>query len=138
MAGGKSRSERISAGAAWLEQNRARPGVVVTPSGLQYEVLRPGSGAPPKPRDTVKVHYLGTLPDGTPFDSSYERREPAVFPVNAVIAGWVEGLKLMSPGAKFRFVIPPDLAYGEEGAGDDIGPDAVLVFEVELLEILQA
>jgi FKBP-type peptidyl-prolyl cis-trans isomerase len=136
MSGAKSRKETVEEGKAFLTKNKALPGVKVTASGLHYEVLRAGEGPSPKGRDSVKVHYVGTLIDGAKFDSSYDRREPIVFPVNGVIEGWVEGLQLMNAGSKFRFVIPSELAYGEAGAGDDIGPDAVLVFEVELLEII--
>jgi len=120
---------------AYLDQNKAKPGVKVTASGLQYEVVKEGSGESPKPTDKVTVHYRGTLPDGTVFDSSYDRNEPATFPVNGVIPGWVEALQLMKPGAKYRLVIPPALAYAERGAGGDIGPNQVLVFDVELLSI---
>jgi len=122
-------------GQAYLAKNQALPGVTVTSSGLQFQVLRPGKGPSPTLRDSVKVHYEGTLVDGTKFDSSYDRDEPIVFPVSGVIEGWVEGLQLMNLGSRFRFVIPSDLAYGEGGAGEDIGPNEVLVFEVELLEI---
>lgn len=120
---------------AYLDQNKAKPGVKVTASGLQYEVEKEGSGESPKPTDKVTVHYRGTLPDGKVFDSSYDRNEPATFPVNGVIPGWVEALQLMKPGAKYRLVIPPALAYAERGAGGDIGPNQVLIFEVELLSI---
>jgi FKBP-type peptidyl-prolyl cis-trans isomerase FklB len=120
---------------AYLDQNKAKAGVKTTASGLQYEVVKEGSGESPKPTDKVTVHYRGTLPDGTVFDSSYDRNEPATFPVNGVIAGWVEALQLMKPGAKYRLVIPPALAYAERGAGNDIGPNQVLIFDVELLSI---
>lgn len=120
---------------AYLDENKKKATVKTTASGLQYEVLTEGSGASPKPTDQVTVHYRGTLPDGTVFDSSYDRGEPATFPVNGVIPGWVEALQLMKPGAKYRLVIPPALAYGERGAGGDIGPNQALVFEVELLSV---
>jgi FKBP-type peptidyl-prolyl cis-trans isomerase FklB len=120
---------------AYLDQNKAKPGVKTTASGLQYEVLTEGSGESPKPTDKVTVHYRGTLPDGKVFDSSYDRNEPATFPVNGVIPGWVEALQLMKPGAKYRLVIPPALAYAERGAGNDIGPNQVLIFDVELLSV---
>jgi FKBP-type peptidyl-prolyl cis-trans isomerase FklB len=120
---------------AYLDQNKAKAGVKTTASGLQYEVVKEGSGESPKPTDKVTVHYRGTLPDGTVFDSSYDRNEPATFPVNGVIPGWVEALQLMKPGAKYRLVIPPALAYGERGAGGQIGPNQVLLFDVELLSI---
>lgn len=120
---------------AYLDQNKAKPGVKVTASGLQYEVVKEGSGESPKATDKVTVHYRGTLPDGTVFDSSYDRNEPATFPVNGVIPGWVEALQLMKPGAKYRLVIPPALAYAERGAGGEIGPNQVLIFDVELLSI---
>jgi len=102
---------------------------------LQYKVITEGSGESPKATDTVVVNYKGTLIDGTEFDSSYKRKEPATFPVNRVIAGWTEGLQLMKPGAKYEFVIPSKLGYGERGAGRDIGPNATLIFEVELVSI---
>ena len=108
---------------------------MVTESGLQYEVLTAAEGAQPTIDDTVSVHYAGTLIDGTEFDSSIARGEPASFPLKGVIPGWTEGLQLMNVGSKFRFVIPSDLAYGDRGAGQAIGPGATLVFEVELLEI---
>jgi len=120
---------------AFLDQNKAKPGVKTTASGLQYEVVTEGSGESPKPTDKVTVHYRGTLPDGTEFDSSYSRNEPATFPVNGVIPGWVEALQLMKPGAKYKLVIPPALAYAERGAGQDIGPNQVLLFDVELISI---
>ncbi|WP_448586792.1 FKBP-type peptidyl-prolyl cis-trans isomerase [Thermaurantiacus sp.] len=117
-----------------LQANRARPGVVETPSGLQYEVVAPGKGRSPGPTDLVLVHYEGRLADGTVFDSSYARGQPAVFAVSDVIPGWSEALQLMRPGAKYRLVIPPGLAYGARGAGGVIPPNAVLFFDVELLQ----
>lgn len=125
------------AGEAFLAENRTKVGVVATPSGLQYEVLTEGTGQSPSATNQVTVHYEGRLLDGNVFDSSYERGEPAVFRVSGVIAGWTEGLQLMKVGSKFRFFIPPDLGYGENGAGEDIGPNATLIFEVELLGIEQ-
>ncbi|HET9211589.1 MAG TPA: FKBP-type peptidyl-prolyl cis-trans isomerase [Thermoanaerobaculia bacterium] len=122
-------------GAAFLEKNKSRAGVKTTASGLQYEVLKEGSGPNPKPTDTVTVNYKGTLMDGTTFDSSYDRGEPATFVLNQVIPGWTEGVQLMKPGAKYKFYIPANLGYGEQGAGGVIGPNAPLVFEVELLSI---
>lgn len=122
-------------GDAFLEKNKKEKGVVTTKSGLQYSVIKEGTGAKPKATDKVKVHYRGTLIDGKEFDSSIARGEPAEFPVNGVIAGWTEALQLMKVGSKYRLVIPSSLAYGERGAGPDIGPGAVLVFEVELLAI---
>ena len=124
------------AGEEYLEKNAARSGVTVLPSGLQYEVLREGTGRKPKATDSVKCHYEGTLVDGTVFDSSRRRGEPAVFPLNGVIRGWTEGLQLMQEGAVYRFFIPYNLAYGENGAGASIPPYAALVFEVELIEVL--
>ena len=108
-----------------------------TGSGLQYMVLRQGAGARPKPTDTVRVNYHGTTLDGKVFDSSYDRGQPAEFALNQVIAGWTEGVAMMPVGSKFRFWIPSELAYGAKGAGDDIGPNATLVFDVELMDILQ-
>ncbi len=125
------RAEGDAYRAAYAEQD----GVVQLPSGLLYEVLAEGSGAKPKATDTVSTHYHGTLVDGSVFDSSVLRDEPATFPVNGVIAGWTEALQMMSVGSKWRLVIPPELAYGDRGAGADIKPGATLVFEVELLEI---
>lgn len=122
-------------GEKFLAENKAKEGVKVTDSGLQYEVVKAGTGDKPKPTDQVKVHYRGTLLDGTEFDSSYSRNQPATFPLNRVIKGWQEGLQLMSPGAEFTFYIPADLAYGSNGAGGNIGPNETLVFKVELLEV---
>jgi FKBP-type peptidyl-prolyl cis-trans isomerase FklB len=119
----------------FLEQNKTRPGVKTTASGLQYEVLKEGSGDSPKPTDKVTVNYRGTLPDGKVFDSSYDRGQPVTFPVNGVIPGWVEALQLMKPGAKYKIYLPPALGYGERGAGNDIGPNQALVFEVELISV---
>lgn len=122
-------------GEAYLAENAKKDGVTVTDSGLQYKVLNKGDGAQPQASDTVKVHYKGTLIDGTVFDSSYDRGEPAVFPVTGVIQGWVEALQLMHVGDKLELAIPSDLAYGPQGSGQSIGPDATLVFEVELIGI---
>ncbi len=123
------------AGETFLAANAERPEVTVMPSGLQYEVLQEGTGAKPTTSDKVTVHYHGTLIDGTVFDSSVNRGEPASFGVTQVIQGWVEGLQLMPVGAKYKFYIPFNLAYGERGAGQNIPPFSALVFEVELLEI---
>lgn len=123
-------------GEAFLRQNAQRPGVVTLPSGLQYEVLNPGNGRSPKATDVVRCHYHGTLIDGTVFDSSYQRNQPADFGLNQVIAGWTEGVQLMKEGAKYRFYIPYHLAYGEQGAGGAIPPYAALIFDVELLAVL--
>jgi FKBP-type peptidyl-prolyl cis-trans isomerase FklB len=124
------------AGEAYLAENAKREGVTVTASGLQYEIITEGSGARPGRNDTVRTHYHGTLIDGTVFDSSVQRGEPAEFPVGGVIAGWTEALQLMPVGSKWRLHIPYQLAYGERGAGGAIGPYSALVFEVELLDIL--
>ncbi|MGV8826959.1 MAG: FKBP-type peptidyl-prolyl cis-trans isomerase [Breznakibacter sp.] len=132
----KKQNENIEAGLAFLAENAKKPGVVTLGSGLQYEVLTEGAGAKPAASDKVKCHYHGTLIDGTVFDSSVQRGTPAVFPVNGVIAGWVEALQLMATGSKWRLVIPSTLAYGAHGAGQHIGPHTTLVFEVELLEIV--
>ena len=122
-------------GEAFLADNAKREVVSTLPSGLQYQVLSEGKGDPPGPTDTVTVHYRGTLIDGSEFDSSYGRGHPATFPLDRVIRGWTEGLLLMRPGAKYRLYVPPELAYGEDGAGTRIGPNATLLFEVELLSI---
>ncbi len=119
----------------YLEENKKAPGVKVTASGLQYKVLKQGTGATPKASDTVSTHYRGTLIDGTEFDSSYARRQPATFPVGGVIPGWTEALKMMKVGDKWQLVIPSELAYGPRGAGDVIGPNSTLIFEIELLGI---
>lgn len=124
------------AGEKFLAENAKKDGVVVLPSGLQYMVLTEGSGRKPKATDSVKCHYEGTLIDGTVFDSSYRRGEAATFPLNGVISGWTEGVQLMAEGAKYRFFIPYNLAYGERGAGQSIPPYAALVFDVELIEVL--
>ena len=131
-AAGKAARE---AGEQFLAENAKREGVKVTETGLQYEVLTPALGVKPTPTDTVTCHYEGRLTDGTVFDSSYRRGEPASFPLQGVIRGWTEGLQLMSIGSKFRFFIPFDLAYGAQGAGGSIPPYAALVFDVELLGI---
>ena len=122
-------------GEKFLAENAAKDGVTVLPSGLQYTVIKEGEGRKPKATDKVKCHYEGTLTNGQVFDSSYRRGEPAVFPLNGVIAGWTEGVQLMSEGSKYRFFIPYHLAYGERGAGQAIPPYAALVFDVELLSI---
>jgi FKBP-type peptidyl-prolyl cis-trans isomerase FklB len=122
-------------GEKFLAENGKKEGVKTTASGLQYKVLKEGSGDSPKATDTVVTNYKGTLLDGTEFDSSYKRNEPASFPVNRVIPGWTEALQLMKPGSKYQLFIPAKLAYGERGAGRDIGPNATLIFEVELLSI---
>lgn len=119
----------------FLAEMAKKPGVKTTADGLEYEVEKEGSGTAPTPDDTVTVNYRGTLPDGTEFDSSYARNQPLTFPLKNVIPGWVEGLQLMKPGAKYKFYIPAKLAYGERGAGDKIGPNQALVFDVELLSV---
>ncbi len=125
----------LEEGQAFLAENKTVDDVVETPSGLQYMILTEGDGPSPSATDQVTVHYEGKLLDGTVFDSSYERGEPATFALNGVIAGWTEGLQLMAVGSKFRFFIPAHLAYGEQGSGPDIGPNATLIFDVELLAI---
>lgn len=132
----KTQSQQSALGKSFLEENAKRPGVMQTASGLQYKVLEEGSGPKPGKHNRVKVHYTGTLIDGTVFDSSVSRGQPAVFGVTQVISGWVEGLQLMNSGAKYRFFIPSDLAYGKQGAGQHIKPDSTLIFDVELLEVL--
>jgi FKBP-type peptidyl-prolyl cis-trans isomerase FklB len=123
------------AGQDFLEANKQKPGVRALPSGLQYEVITEGSGIQPLASNTVTCHYHGTLIDGTVFDSSVKRGQPATFPLNMVIKGWTEGLQLMSVGSKWRFFIPPHLAYGERQTGAHIGPNSTLIFEVELLGV---
>jgi FKBP-type peptidyl-prolyl cis-trans isomerase FkpA len=126
----------LELGKAFLTENARKPGITTTASGLQYEILREGTGPSPKAKDTVVVNYRGTLLNGVEFDSSYlAGREPAEFPLKRVIKGWTEGLQLMKEGAKFRFFIAPELAYGKRGAGIDIGPNETLIFEVELLKV---
>ena len=124
------------AGEQFLADNAKKQGVTVTASGLQYEILSQGSGRQPKATDSVKCHYEGRLIDGTVFDSSYRRGTPATFGLNQVIAGWTEGVQLMQEGAKYRFYIPFNLAYGANGAGDSIPPYSALIFDVELLEVI--
>ena len=122
-------------GASFLAKNKDEDGVTTLDSGLQYKVITKGTGDSPKASDTVSVHYRGTLLNGTEFDSSYKRGEPAVFPVGGVIKGWVEALQLMKVGSKWELYVPSELAYGDRGAGQSIGPNSLLIFEVELLEI---
>jgi FKBP-type peptidyl-prolyl cis-trans isomerase FklB len=128
-------SANLKEGQAFLAANKQKPGVVVLPSGLQYEVITQGSGIRPSAKNKVTCHYHGSLIDGTVFDSSVSRGLPATFPLNMVIKGWTEGLQLMSVGSKWRFFIPPQLAYGDRQTGSDIGPNSTLVFEVELLDV---
>ncbi|MBQ6652552.1 MAG: FKBP-type peptidyl-prolyl cis-trans isomerase [Prevotella sp.] len=123
-------------GEKYLAENAQKEGVVILPSGLQYKVLKEGNGHKPKATDQVRCHYEGMLIDGTLFDSSLQRGEPATFPLNGVIKGWTEGLQLMQEGAKYRFFIPYHLGYGSRGAGGSIPPFATLIFDVELLEVL--
>jgi FKBP-type peptidyl-prolyl cis-trans isomerase len=124
-------------GELFLAENKKKEGVVTTESGLQYLVLHEGDGTKPKATDQVKVHYRGTLIDGTEFDSSYTRGKPATFSLKGVVAGWTEALQLMKVGSKYRLFIPSELAYGKHGRGPKIGPNAVLIFELELLEIVK-
>ena len=133
---GKIAQKNLEAGNAFLEKNKAREGVKTTESGLQYEIMKEGNGPKPVAEDMVKVHYHGTTIDGKVFDSSVNRGEPAEFPVGQVIPGWSEALQLMPVGSKWKIYLPAKLAYGERGAGQNIEPNSVLVFEVELLEIL--
>lgn len=136
MANATSPEKNKAAGAAFLAENTKKANIVTTASGLQYEVLTPGTGtASPSATANVTVHYKGTTLDGKEFDSSYSRGAPATFPLNRVIPGWTEGVQLMTEGAKYRFFIPSELAYGEQGAGRDIGPNATLIFDVELIKI---
>lgn len=131
----KKSQEATAEGSSFLIENAKKEGVITTSSGLQYEIISNGTGATPSESDKVTVHYHGTLLDGTVFDSSVDRGQPATFPVNGVIPGWVEALQLMNVGSKYKLYIPSDLAYGERGAGGAIGPNATLIFEVELLSI---
>jgi FKBP-type peptidyl-prolyl cis-trans isomerase FklB len=128
-------SKNKADGAAFLAANRAKPGVVTLPSGLQYKIITAGTGPKPTASDTVVCNYRGTLTDGKEFDSSYKRGQPATFPVSGVIKGWTEALQLMPVGSKWQLVIPAELGYGDRGAGADIAPGSTLVFEVELLSI---
>ncbi len=126
----------VSQGTEFLKNNAEKEGVVTTESGLQYQILTTGTGKKPSLTSTVKTHYHGTLIDGTVFDSSYDRGQPAEFPVNGVIKGWTEALQMMGVGSKWRLTVPYDLAYGEQGAGASIGPFSTLIFDVELQEII--
>ena len=128
-------TQNVVKGEKFLAENKKKDGVITLPSGLQYKILKKGSGDSPKLTDEVSVNYRGTLLDGTEFDSSYRRGQPATFKVNAVIAGWTEALQIMKPGSKWQLYIPSSLAYGERGAGRDIGPNAALIFDVELLSL---
>ena len=129
----KKSTSLIAEGDKFLAENKSKPGVITLPSGLQYLVLKQGTGPKPKPSAEVKVHYKGSLLNGKQFDSSYDRGEPLSFKLSRVIPGWVEGVQLMQEGSKYRFFIPWKLAYGPEGAGQDIPPYSVLIFEIELL-----
>jgi len=132
----KMNAENIEKGKAFLEENAKKEGVITLPSGLQYQVLTEGNGKKPSATDKVKCHYEGTLIDGTLFDSSIKRGQPAVFGVNQVIRGWVEALQLMNEGSKWRLFIPSELGYGAQQAGEMIPPHSTLIFEVELIEVL--
>ena len=132
----KMNAENIAKGKAYLEENAKKEGIITLPSGLQYEVITEGNGKKPSATDRVKCHYEGTLIDGTLFDSSIKRGQPAVFGVNQVIKGWVEALQLMSEGSKWRLFIPSELGYGAQQAGEMIPPHSTLIFEVELIEVL--
>ena len=136
-ASAKEAAQNKEAGEKFLAENKTKEGVITTESGLQYKVEKQGTGEKPTAADRVKVHYTGTLLDGTKFDSSVDRGEPAEFGVSQVIRGWTEGLQIMPAGSKYIFWIPSDLAYGERGAGQDIKPNSVLKFEVELLEVIK-
>jgi FKBP-type peptidyl-prolyl cis-trans isomerase FklB len=128
----------LAAGRTFLEQNKNKSGVVALPDGLQYRVIKAGTGAKPRAEDTVTVNYRGTHLDGTEFDSSYRRNEPATFKLNGVIKGWTEGLQQMQEGGKYELFIPSELAYGESGAGGQIAPNETLVFEIELISVTPA
>ncbi|MCR9234075.1 MULTISPECIES: FKBP-type peptidyl-prolyl cis-trans isomerase [Gimesia] len=131
----KEAEANVAKGKKFLADNAKKEGVKTTKSGLQYKVIKSGSGKTPKLTDEVTTHYRGTLIDGTEFDSSYKRKQPATFPVNRVIGGWTEALQLMKEGDKWQLFIPSDLAYGERGSGPDIGPNEVLIFDIELLKV---
>ncbi len=131
----KAGEENAKAGIAFLAENKNKSGVVTLENGLQYKIIKAGTGNKPKATDSVSVHYRGTLIDGKEFDSSYSRGEPTSFPVNRVIPGWTQILQLMKEGAKWQVFIPSELAYGERGAGGDIGPDSTLIFDVELIKV---
>jgi FKBP-type peptidyl-prolyl cis-trans isomerase FklB len=131
QAGDKNKTD----GGKFLEENKKKPGIKTTASGLEYKSIKEGTGAQPKPTDTVTVNYRGTLIDGTEFDSSYKRGQPATFPLNGVIKGWTEALQLMKAGSKYQLFVPSDLAYGERSVSPEIGPNATLIFEVELLDV---
>ncbi|MBU6121713.1 FKBP-type peptidyl-prolyl cis-trans isomerase [Hymenobacter siberiensis] len=131
----ESMNNNKAEGEAFLAENASKAGVTTLPSGLQYEVITQGTGAKPSLKSSVTTHYHGTLINGTVFDSSYQRGQPATFPVNGVIAGWTEALQLMPEGSKYRLYIPSDLAYGKRGAGRDIPGDTALIFDVELLKV---
>jgi FKBP-type peptidyl-prolyl cis-trans isomerase FklB len=133
----KEAETNLAEGTAFLDENKKKPGVVVLPSGLQYKVLEEGTGRTPTESDRVKAHYRGTFVNGEEFDSSYKRNQPAEFPVKGVIAGWTEALKLMKEGAKWQLFIPANLAYGERGRPPSMPPNSTLIFEVELIEVLQ-
>jgi FKBP-type peptidyl-prolyl cis-trans isomerase len=135
IASAKTPEENKADGVAFLAKNAKKDKVITTASGLQYQILVGGKGASPKATDKVTVHYKGTLIDGTEFDSSYKHGAPVTFPLNHVIKGWTEGVQLMKEGAKYKFFIPSELAYGEEGAGRAVGPNETLIFEVELLKV---
>ena len=132
------RERNLATGTAFLEENGKRPGIVTTSSGLQFELISGGEGEKPGPGDTVLVHYRGATVDQIVFDSTYERGEPLEIPLDRVIPGWSEGLRMMREGDKVKLYIPPDLAYGERGAGNIIGPNTVLIFDVELLSIVRS
>ena len=127
--------KNVSEGTKFLEENKKKEGVKTTASGLQYKVVKEGTGAQPKASDTVTVNYRGTLINGREFDSSYKRGEPATFPVNGVIKGWTEALQLMKAGSKYQLFIPPNLAYGDRAVGPDISPNSTLIFDVELMDV---
>ena len=129
--------KNLAEGEAFLAENKIKEGVQTTESGLQYQIIKEGDGPKPQANDTVSVHYRGMLVDGTEFDSSHQRGEPTTFPLSGVIPGWTEGLQLMSVGSTYKLFLPAKLAYGKKGAGAQIGPNATLIFEVELLEIVE-